>query len=381
MPHIHTKPGQHDVTVSAWILKKVDDETKVFVHMHRKMKKYIEIGGHMELDETPWQTMAHELEEESGYTLDELDIYQPSYAPMELPFFEVHPVPSLLVTYQPSPDHFHSDICYVFSAKQEPCKKPAENESSDVKWFSIKELEDGVAEGVVVEDIVATYKLFINMSKSKGIKLVSANKFSLDRPLVSQSAIEKSIGYETLEITRFGNPVLRKKAKKLTDAEIHSEETQMLIKNVREILTTERYGVGLAAPQVGKSLAMSVIGIKPTPNRPNLQRFDTVIINPGYEGIGKISSMWEGCISCGTDDDTLFAQVPRYEKVKATWLDDKAKKHEEILDDFVAHVFQHETDHLEGILFVDKVKDTNSFMMADEYRKRIVGKNKHKLFE
>lgn len=215
MPHIHTKPGQHDVTVSAWILKKVGDETKVFVHMHRKMKKYIEIGGHMELDETPWQTMAHELEEESGYVLDELEIYQPSYALTELPFFEVHPVPSLLVTYQPSPGHFHSDICYVFSAKQNPRKKPAESESSDVKWFSIKELEDGVTEGLVVEDIVATYKLFIEMSQSKSIKLVSANKFSLDKPHVSMSVMEKSVGYETLEIARFGNPILRKKAKKI----------------------------------------------------------------------------------------------------------------------------------------------------------------------
>ncbi len=68
--------------------------------------------------------------------------------------------------------------------------------------------------------------------------------------------------------------------------------------------------------------------------------------------------MWEGCISCGSGDDILYGLVPRFEKIKLTWLDEHAVSREEIVSGFVAHVVQHETDHLNGILFVDRVKDT-----------------------
>ncbi len=177
---------------------------------------------------------------------------------------------------------------------------------------------------------------------------------------------------QVLTIARFGNPVLRQAAKRIAKDEIASVGVQALINSMYALLRSDDYGVGLAAPQVGKSLALSVIGIKPTPTRPNLERFDTVIINPSYEGIGRRANMWEGCISCGTGNDTLYAKVPRFRKIRATWVDDKGEEHTRMLDGFVAHVFQHETDHLNGILFVDKVKDTSSYMMADEYRARIV---------
>ena len=176
-----------------------------------------------------------------------------------------------------------------------------------------------------------------------------------------------------LKATRFGNPILRTKTNQLTYTEIKSVHIQKLIEDMRYTLLKKKYGVGLAAPQVGESLALSVIGIKPTPNRPNLEPFDTVIINPEIvETYENRKQLWEGCISCGTGNNTLFAQVPRYKKIKLRWLDEQAVKHEEILEDFVAHVAQHEVDHLNGRLFVDRVKDPTTFMMADEYRKRIV---------
>jgi len=177
-----------------------------------------------------------------------------------------------------------------------------------------------------------------------------------------------------LTITRLGNPVLRRVAKRLTADEITSVATQELIASMFELLRSDNYGVGLAAPQVGKSLALSTIGIKPTPTRPELERFDTVIINPSCQGIGRRIAMWEGCISCGTGDDTLYAKIPRFRKVQATWQDTEGKEHSQVLEGFVAHVFQHETDHLNGIIFIDRVKDTKSYMMADEYRKRIINK-------
>lgn len=74
MPHIHTQPNQHDMTVSAYIVRKENDEWKYLVHFHKKIEVLMQIGGHIELDETPWQTVAHELEEESGYTPYELTV-------------------------------------------------------------------------------------------------------------------------------------------------------------------------------------------------------------------------------------------------------------------------------------------------------------------
>ncbi len=181
----------------------------------------------------------------------------------------------------------------------------------------------------------------------------------------------------TLKLTRLGNPVLRDVAKRLTLKEIKSEATQTLIANMRYTLVKEDYGVGLAAPQVGKSIALSVIGIKPTPNRPELEPFETVIINPEIvKTYGKLEPKWEGCISCGTGDDVLFAKVPRYAKIKLRWLDETGSTREEVLGGFVAHVAQHETDHLNGKMFLDRVKDHLSYMMADEYRKRVVKKPK-----
>lgn len=180
---------------------------------------------------------------------------------------------------------------------------------------------------------------------------------------------------EILPITRFGNPVLRETARRLSEDEILSSHTKELIENMRHTLTEKQYGVGIAAPQVGESIALSIIGVKPTPNRPKLEPFDTVLINPEIvETFGDPIEMWEGCVSCGTEDDILFAELPRYEKVKVSWLDEHAKSREEVIGGFVAQVIQHEVDHLNGILFVDHVTDPASFMMVDEYRKRILGK-------
>lgn len=174
-------------------------------------------------------------------------------------------------------------------------------------------------------------------------------------------------------ITRLGNPLLRQKAKYLTKNEILSDEVQELIVAMKETVASKKYGVGLAAPQVGQGIALSVIAIKPTPNRPDIELFESVIINPEIvETHGYRKQLWEGCISSGNGRDTLFAKVPRYKSITLRWHDENAKVHEEKLTGFPAHVAQHEVDHLNGILFIDKVKDSTTFMMQDEYVKRIV---------
>lgn len=177
---------------------------------------------------------------------------------------------------------------------------------------------------------------------------------------------------EILKLTRAGNPILREVMPRLSEEEILSDEVQRLIKNMYNTVRERKYGVGLAAPQVGARYALSVIGIKPTPNRPELDVFETVIINPEYTGIGRRTSSWEACVSIGTGDDIIYAKTPRYQQIDAKWTDENAVRRRKILDGFLAHVFQHETDHLNGVLFIDKVKDTTSIMMADEYRKRVV---------
>lgn len=179
-----------------------------------------------------------------------------------------------------------------------------------------------------------------------------------------------------LTLTRAGNPILREVMPLLRTDEIVSDEMQTLIENIRHTCQEKQYGVGLAAPQVGVRRALSMIAIKPTPTRPELEVFEQVIINPAYEGVGRRKGMWEGCISVGTGDDTLYAKALRYERIDASWIDEHGVPHNELLGGFVAHVFQHETDHLNGVLFVDRVRDTNTYMMADEYRKRIAKKIK-----
>lgn len=175
-----------------------------------------------------------------------------------------------------------------------------------------------------------------------------------------------------LKLTRLGNPILRSGTKQLTENEILGSKVQELISDMRHTIRQRQYGVGLAAPQIGEGLSLSVIGIKPTPNRPNLEPFEQIIINPSYVGIGRRTGMWEGCVSIGTDNNILYGKALRYKKIQATWYDETATLHKKELSGFPAHVFQHETDHLSGVLFVDKVRDTKTFMMADEYRKRIV---------
>lgn len=179
-----------------------------------------------------------------------------------------------------------------------------------------------------------------------------------------------------LKLTRFGNPILRTVAKQLSLSDIKSNHIQQLIADIRYTNEQKKYGVGLAAPQVGEDVAVSIIGIKPTPNRPNVEAFDAVIINPSYVGLGRRNSLWEGCQSSGTGINTLFAKALRYPKIKAQWIDEHGRRHHTELDGFIAHVFQHETDHLNGVLFVDNVRDTTTFMLADEYRKRVASKRK-----
>jgi len=175
-------------------------------------------------------------------------------------------------------------------------------------------------------------------------------------------------------LVRFGSPILREQSKFLTTSEIKSDSIRQFIDELKASIESKQYGVGLAAPQVGKNLCIAIIDIKPTALRPNVEKFSMIVINPTYQGIGRRRSLWEGCLSSGTGKNTLYAKALRYTKIHATWHDEHGKLHKKILTELQAHVFQHETDHLNGVLFVDRVRDTQTYMMADEYKKRIAKK-------
>lgn len=183
---------------------------------------------------------------------------------------------------------------------------------------------------------------------------------------------------KTLKRTQFGNPILRQKARQLTKAELTSSDIKELIANMRYTLKTKKYGVGLAASQVGQAISLAIVEIQPTKTRPNLpksKQVNMVIINPEIiKTYGNKSQLWEGCISFAE----IFAKVPRYKKVRLKYLDEQGRTYQKDFNGLLAHVIQHEVDHLNGVLFVDKVKDSTSYITTSEYKKLIVKSRRKK---
>ena len=144
MPHIHTEPGQVDTTVTMYLFRERNGALETMLHMHKKAKILMAIGGHVELDETIWQAVAHELEEESGYELSNVKLLQPKLRLRSAEGTIVHPQPMAVhihETHRSQPNHFHSDLTYAFLVDGEPTKQLGEDESSDLRWLSLAELD------------------------------------------------------------------------------------------------------------------------------------------------------------------------------------------------------------------------------------------------
>lgn len=172
----------------------------------------------------------------------------------------------------------------------------------------------------------------------------------------------------------FGDPILRQQARRLNAAEITSPEIQSLITDMYYTLKTKKYVVGLAAPQVGRSIALSVIWARPLKYRPDAKEEKLVVINPEVvEMYGRRTQKWEGCMSfCTSSRDFPYAKALRYSKVRVRYMDETSELHEKDFDGLLAHVLQHETDHLNGVLFVEHVRDPKTFVMKSEYVKHIL---------
>lgn len=169
------------------------------------------------------------------------------------------------------------------------------------------------------------------------------------------------------------NPeTLHQKSRLLGREEILSDEMQKFLGELMDFSKSGKYGVGLSAIQVDKPIAVTVITSKPTPNRPELEVFDKICINLKVEeGFGEKEPMWEGCCSVLDEDGLpIYAEIPRYEKVRVSYLDENGESHDEIVEGFIGEVMQHEADHIEGRIITDLV-DRSEFISCDEFHKKM----------
>lgn len=167
-----------------------------------------------------------------------------------------------------------------------------------------------------------------------------------------------------LEIIQLGNPILRE-----TATTVESWSDKSLQKLVKELIktTVKHKGVGIAAPQVSRSLRLIVIASHPTPRYPHApQMSPTAMINPYLITHGsETEKSWEGCLSI----PGIRGLVPRYKNIAVEYTDRNGKACHQELTDFVARIFQHEYDHLQGIVFLDRVESTHEMITELEYQK------------
>lgn len=144
MAHIHTKPGQHDHTVSFFIIRTDGSEPRLLLHKHKKTGRLSMFGGHIELNETPWQAALHEISEETGYLHEQLSILQPAHRILKLKDAAVHPSPVVSSTglYPQDVVHYHSDTMYALVASESPAGQPDEGESTTMILVTLDELRD-----------------------------------------------------------------------------------------------------------------------------------------------------------------------------------------------------------------------------------------------
>ena len=152
------------------------------------------------------------------------------------------------------------------------------------------------------------------------------------------------------EIVQMGKKVLREKAEYIEPSEIASEKIQNIIEKMHKILATQNDGVAIAAPQIGESYRIFTIApfLFDHPKEAHL-----VYINPEIiETSKKTKWLHEGCLSCRWK----VGDVERHTEATVTAYDEHGNKFTESGDKLLAHIFQHEIDHLDGILFIDKAQ-------------------------
>lgn len=163
-------------------------------------------------------------------------------------------------------------------------------------------------------------------------------------------------------IAQLGASVLREQAKPVAD--ITAPDIQETIAAMQATLAGTQ-GVGLAAPQISVSLRIIIVASRPTPRYPHAPMMEpTVMINPSYRPCSQAQEKgWEGCLSI----PSIRALVPRYQVIAVSYTSQQGEAITTKLDGFVARVFQHEFDHLDGIVYLDRVDDNRDIFSETEY--------------
>ena len=173
-----------------------------------------------------------------------------------------------------------------------------------------------------------------------------------------------------LKVARMGHPVLRAKTEPIPPNEITSARIQRLIDDMFETMR-EYSGIGLAAPQVHESLRLFVAGLRPADPTPDeLESGEAMpfiaVINPHITPIGdQIDEGWEGCLSI----PDIRGLVPRAAEIRVDAFDRTGKRVQFSAKGLPARVIQHETDHLDGVLFVDRMRSLETLTFMEEYQR------------
>jgi len=167
-----------------------------------------------------------------------------------------------------------------------------------------------------------------------------------------------------LKVARLGNPVLRKVTEPLSTREFQSAACQKFIDDMIETMK-EYDGVGLAADQVHESKQIAVLEVADNPRYPDKPKVPlTVLINPKITPLTEeMADDWEGCLSI----PDLRGQVPRYKTIRVQALDRNGKELNFIANDFHARVIQHEWDHLNGKVYLDRMRDLSTLTFLTEF--------------
>ena len=168
-----------------------------------------------------------------------------------------------------------------------------------------------------------------------------------------------------LKVAQMGHPILRQKTKDVSVEEIRSSTMQALVQDMYETML-EYGGVGLAAPQVHQSLRLAVVEFDPEQERYETEQAQefSVFFNARITVIDETPfGMWEGCLSV----QGLRGYVERPRHIRVDYLDRDGQAKQLKAQDFLAVVLQHELDHLDGALYVDRMKDMSKLAFIEEY--------------
>jgi peptide deformylase len=173
-----------------------------------------------------------------------------------------------------------------------------------------------------------------------------------------------------LKVARLGHPVLRQRAEPIPVDEIRSAEIQRLIDDMVETMR-EYDGAGLAANQVHTLTRVAVIEVAGNPRYPDAPQIPlTVLVNPIVTPLtDEMDEGWEGCLSV----PDMRGVVPRYTSVRLEGYDRDGQTIDLVAKDFFARVIQHETDHLDGIVYVDRMRDLSTLSHIAEWQKHWLG--------